>query len=129
MILDTSFLIDVLRGCDTVTEWEQELDERGIGAVTAVSVMELWEGIHLTDATDEERERIHRLLEGLTHAAFDRESAMLAGELSAALTTEGTPIEIEDVMIAAIAQQRNESILTGNPDHFERIEGVEVETY
>lgn len=91
--------------------------------------MELWEGIHLTDATDEERERVQRLLEGLTHAPFDRESAMLAGERSATLTTEGTEIEIEDVMIAAIALNRNEPILTGTPDHFERIEDADVETY
>lgn len=68
MILDTSFLIDVLRGNEAVTEWEAELDERGVGVVTAISVMELWEGIQLTDAADEEREQVHRLLEGLGHA-------------------------------------------------------------
>jgi len=78
MILDTSFLIDVLRGNDAVTEWERELDERGVGVVTAISIMELWEGVHLADATDEER---------------------------------------------------NEPILTGNPDHFERLDDVGVESY
>lgn len=129
MILDTSFLVDVLRGNEAVTEWEEELGERGDGIVTAISVMELWEGIHRTNATEEERQRIRRLLEEVTHAAFDRESAMLAGECSAALLGEGARIEIEDVMIAAIALQRDEPILTGNPDHFERIDGVDVETY
>jgi predicted nucleic acid-binding protein len=54
---------------------------------------------------------------------------MLAGECSANLSADGTPIEIEDVMIAAIARQRNEPILTGNPTHFERIDHIEVETY
>lgn len=129
MILDTSFLIDVLRGNDAITELERELDERDVGVVTALSVMELCEGIHLTDATDAERERVQRLLEGLTHATFDRESAMLAGKYSAKLTDAGARIEIEDVVIAAIARQRNEPILTGNPDHFERLEDVDVETY
>lgn len=129
MILDTSFLVDVLRGNEAVTEWEEELSERGGGVVTAISVMELWEGIHRTDATEEERQRVRRLLEEVTHAEFDHESAMLAGECSAALLSEGARIEIEDVMIAAIALQRHEPLLTGNPDHFERIDSVDVETY
>lgn len=90
MILDTSFLVDVLRGDDAVIEWERELDGGTVGVVTAISVMELWEGIHLTDATDEECERVRELLEGLRFAAFDRGSAMLAGEHGAELTTAGT---------------------------------------
>ena len=129
MILDASFLVDVLRGNEAVSEWEAELSEHSVGVVTAISVMELWEGIHLTDATEEERERVRSLLEEVTHAEFDRESAMLAGECSAALIGEGERIEIEDVMIAAIALQRDEPVLTGNPDHFERVEGMDVKTY
>jgi tRNA(fMet)-specific endonuclease VapC len=66
MILDTSFLIDVLRGNEKVTEWEKKLDERELGVVTSITVMELWEGIHLTEASDSERERVEELLEGLT---------------------------------------------------------------
>lgn len=129
MILDTSFLIDVLRGDESVTSWEGELDDRGAGTVTAISVMELWEGIHLADASDAERDRVGRLLHGLTHAAFDQDSAMAAGEINATLVKDGSPIDTEDVMIAAIARTLNEPVLTRNPDHFDRIDGLETETY
>lgn len=38
-------------------------------------------------------------------------------------------MDIEDVMIAAVALERDDAVLTGDPDHFERIEGLAVETY
>lgn len=129
MILDTSFIIDVLRGNDSVADRERELDDRGGSIVTSVSVMELWEGIHLADATDAERARVGRLLQGLTHADFDHDSAVAAGEINATLVENGSPIDIEDVMIAAIARTLDEPVLTGNPGHFEQISGLTTETY
>jgi len=45
------------------------------------------------------------------------------------LQLDGTPIEIEDVMIAATALGRNEAVLTGYLSHFQRIEGLTVEGY
>jgi len=38
-------------------------------------------------------------------------------------------IDIEDIMIAAIAIVNGEKILTRNSKHFKRIEGLEVEEY
>lgn len=54
---------------------------------------------------------------------------MLAGEIDAALKERGERIDVEDAMIGAIAVNRNEAALTRNASHFERIEGVAVETY
>lgn len=129
MILDTSFLIDVLRGEEATREWEATLDEAGVGVVTAISVMELWEGIHLADATEAERDAVERLITGLHHADFDRPAATWAGETNAALTREGRRAEVEDVMIGAIARQRDEPVLTRNVEDFERLPGVSVERY
>lgn len=108
MILDTTFLLDVLRGDDAVREWERRIDERGIGVVTAISTMERWEGIHLVDASAGERDRLRELLDGLFEAPFDRDAALRAGELSADLTDRGEQIDVEDVMIGAIALERAE---------------------
>lgn len=129
MILDTSVLIDVLRGEEAVSEWETKLDESGTAAVTPISIMELWEGVHRSSATETERDRVETLLTGLTEVHFDRSSAMRAGKLSADLSAHGQPIEVEDIMISAIALENDESVLTGNPEHFERISGLPVETY
>lgn len=129
MILDTSFLIDVLSGEEAVKEWEAELSESSQGTITSISVMELWEGVSLADANESERDRVQELLDGLNHAAFDHEGALLAGELNAKLAEKGTPIETADVMIAAIALDRDEPVLTRNEDHFDRVEELTVESY
>lgn len=129
MILDTSFLVDVLRGAESVADLERELDERGTATVTSVTIMELTEGARSSDASDEERERVTELLDGLNQADFDAESAFLAGELNAELIRAGERIDVEDVMIGAIARTRDEPVLTRNEDHFDRIPELDVRTY
>lgn len=129
MILDTTFLVDVLRGDPAVETWEAELSESGAVAVTPVTVMELWEGVHRAETTETERERVGELLDGLAEAPFDTASAKRAGAVNASLADSGTPIDVEDVMIAAIALERDEAVLTRNGSHFGRVDGLTVETY
>lgn len=38
-------------------------------------------------------------------------------------------IDLEDIMIAAIAITNNEKLITRNEKHFRRIKGLEVEGY
>lgn len=130
MIVDTTFLIDILRGSEKVSEWEKKFDEgKEEPMVSAISVMELWEGALRSDRTDEELEKIERLLRGLTSIDFDSEMGKLSGELRASLIEEGRPIDVEDIMICASAMKSNQKILTRNLEHFERIEGLELKTY
>ncbi|XGI82776.1 PIN domain-containing protein [Halorutilales archaeon Cl-col2-1] len=129
MILDTTFLIDVLDGKEEAREAEEVLDKRGSAHVTPVSVMELLEGAYLSDTTDEEIEAVRTLLEGLNHYSFDTEDGIAAGKISADLIQKGERVGIEDTMIGAVALNENEKVLTRNVSDFERIEGVEVESY
>ena len=129
MILDTSFLVDVLRGEDTVEEAVRTVDERGTAQVSAVTVMELWEGIHLAESSERERTVVTNLLTDLRELPFDRECATTAGELNARLQRDGAPIEDADVMIAATALVHDVPIVTANVDHFERLDGLEILTY
>ncbi len=43
--------------------------------------------------------------------------------------TSGEPIDIGDATIGATAVVCDEPVVTGNPDHFERISGIEVVSY
>lgn len=129
MILDTSFLIDVLRGSLDVKQLVDDLESRGALGVSSVTVMELWEGIHQSDSSAHERQAVEQLLTGLVEVPFDRECAMKAGELHAQLADEGNSIETADVMIAATGLVRDEAVVTRNVEHFERIAGLELETY
>lgn len=129
MILDTSFLIDTLRGENTVEEAVRTVDERGTAQVSSITVMELWEGIHLADSSDRERTVVKNLLSDVRELPFDRECATTAGEINAKLQRGGAPIEDADVMIAATALVHDVPIVTNNADHFERIDDLEILTY
>lgn len=129
MILDSTFLIDVLRGSESVAERIEELDSRGTPFVSSVTVMELWEGIHLADASDDERTAVKGLLTEIDEIAFDRECAMRAGKINAELVADGERIDETDVMIAATALVNDQPVVTRNVDHFERIDGLNVATY
>lgn len=129
MILDTSFLIDTLRGRETVEEAVRTVDERGTAHVSSVTVMELWEGVHLADSSDRERAVVKNLLRDLRELPFDRECATTAGELNATLRRDGAPIEEADVMIAATALVHDVPIVTNNAERFERIDDLEILTY
>jgi len=129
MILDTSVLIDILRGEDLVTPWEEKLDETGAASITPITVMELWEGIHRASATRSERDDVETLLTEIDEVPFDTPAAVRAGEISATLLDGGNRIDVEDIMIGAIAVERDETVLTGNPKHFDRIPDLTVESY
>lgn len=129
MILDTSFLVDVLRGEETVQDAVRSIDEGGTAQVSPVTVMELWEGIHLVDSSDRERGVVKNLLGDVRELPFDRECATTAGEINATLRQNDAPIDDADVMIAATALVNDVPVVTDNLDHFERIDGLEIRTY
>lgn len=130
MILDTSFVIDLLRGEEDIEDWIDKFDSNEeIPILNPITAMELWEGAHLSNQTEEELEKIRDLLEGLTPEDFNIEDGKLSGEINADLTKKGKTIDLEDAMIAAIALNAKQPILTRNPEHFERVDGTEVETY
>lgn len=129
MILDTTFLIDVLRGREDVTARVEELDARGTPGVSSVTAMEIWEGIQLSDASDDESAAVESLLTEIDEFPFDRDCAMAAGEINATLQRKGKPVDETDVMIAATGLVYDRPIVTRNVDHFERISDIDVVTY
>jgi tRNA(fMet)-specific endonuclease VapC len=126
MILDSTFLVDVLRGEEDVADLVRDLDATGTAFVSAVTVMDLAEGIRLTDAAADERTAVEELLTDINELPCDRECAMLAGRLSADLLSGGGRIDETDAMIGATARVYDYPVVTRNVDHFERIDGLEI---
>lgn len=129
MILDSTFLVDLLRGREGVADRIEELDARGAPAVSSITVMELWEGIRLADASEAERAAVDDLLTDIDEFAFDRECAMTAGSINAELISAGERIDETDVMIAATALVYDRPVVTRNVDHFERVPDLDVVSY
>lgn len=131
MLLDSTFLIDILRKTDDKTlHRAEELDESAeTKTVSAVSVLELWRGALRSIRREEEKQRVNNLLLTVHVFPFTEIIAKKAAEIEALLLAQGEIIDLEDIMIAATALVHREHILTRNDNHFKRIKNLSVETY
>jgi len=97
---------------------------------TAITVGELYYGVHKSPRPDYYRERLERLVwPRVQILPFDREAAEVYGELRAELERQGKPLADADLMIAAIALAHGLTLVTGNVRHFARIADLKVENW
>jgi predicted nucleic acid-binding protein len=121
LLLDTTVLIDALRGRAAA---ERLRGMRGKGAppyVCAINVEEVWRG-----ARPEEAEAIGRLLGALRIAPLGRAEGERAGRWRAQFAASGTTLGQADCLIAAAAAGVGARLATGNPRDFPMSE-IEVE--
>ena len=127
--LETSFLIDLLRGKQEIHALKDELDMTETTlTVAAPSIMELWSGAMLAKVSAAEKEKINALITSLEVIPLDESGAKEAGEIEADLVRRGLSIETEDVMIAGIARVRGEKVVTRD-EHYARIPGLKIIKY
>ena len=130
MIADTSFLIDIMKSDKEAIKKAEEIENKGSTiAVTSISIFELFVGVTLSIKQDRERNKINRILKGLSIISFDEDSAIEAGKIFAQKRKNGMLIDPEDSMIAGICSKRNEILITRNIKHFNDIEGLRIESY
>ena len=129
MILDTTFLVDILRGNRDTIPALKKIDESGSGnQVAATTVQEIIRGSHLSRST-KEQEKVASMMSKLTVIPFDERAARIAGFLQADLDMQGEPIDVQDVQIAAVALSNDVAVMTRNAKHFSRIKGLKIQTY
>lgn len=112
-VLDTTVLIDFLRGRPVVN---RVLALRGTGdspATTAVNVEEIVRGLRHTEA-----EAARRLFAGLLVLPIDAETAWLAGTWRRSYAERGVTLHQADCLIAAAAVRHHAPLATGNPQDF-----------
>ena len=130
MILDTTVLIDLMHGEHAAEEKIKSLIEQGIPlAVTTINIFELFSGVAQCSKPALERERINRVLSDQVRWQLDEASAERGGLVHGELAKHGLEIDPEDAMIAGIALQRREPVLTRNVKDFSRVAGLKVESY
>ena len=128
--LDTSFIIDILRGDESAITLKEELEKTSEGITIATpTIIELIRGLNSVNVRKDEKDTIHHFVRNVPSLSLDKESALISGNIDLDLTTKGEKIQIEDVMIAAIVLSNNEVLLTKNIKHFSRIDGLNVQGY
>lgn len=127
--LETTFLIDVLRGKKEVLELKDQLDKTETKmSIAAPSVMELWRGALRSAAVEKEKAKINELIASLVMLQLDEESAKQAGEIEAQLLNKGISMGTEDIMIAGIARANGEKLVTRDSD-YAKISGLQLIKY
>ena len=129
MILDTTFVINLIKGrLDAVTKLKEIENNRIQYAITSPTVFELWSGLVSLEKSEKEKQKTISLIKEQIIYFLDDKSAEEAGKIDGTLIKNGKQMEPEDCMIAGIAIKNNHALLTKDP-HFERIEGLKIETY
>lgn len=130
MILDSSFLIDLMDGDEDAVALASHIESLdAVQRVPAQVVYELFVGVGYTETPDTEVAKIQRVVDARPIVETTEEIARLAGRLDGQLRREGDRVAVNDVLIGATARHFDEPVVTGNPDDFEPIPGVEVATY
>lgn len=126
MILDTDFLIDILRKKKKAINLLKELlsSEREL-YITHVNLWELYKGAYKSKNLDNSLSDIIRLINNFSVLEFSVDSAIAFGELDSKLNNIGTPIGVMDTLIASLAIVLNLKVITNNNIHFEKT-GVEL---
>ncbi len=131
MLLDTTFIIDLLRGDNPAAlhraeELDQRFESKGVASIT---IMELWRGALQSNQPDREKRKIAELISSLLAYPFQEMEAKKAAEIEVDLIKRGEMIDLEDIMIAGVAQVHNEPVLTRNLKHFSKIRDISLELY
>lgn len=127
--LDTSFVIDFLKNNKEAVEKEKGFEKSESISLASPTIMELIRGLGTKHSSEEEEEKINEFINSLNVLNLDKKSAILAGKLEIELAKTGNKIGIMDIMIGAIAITNNETLLTRNKKHFDKINGLKIDSY
>ncbi|SDD92383.1 PIN domain-containing protein [Natrinema hispanicum] len=134
MIVDTSFVLDVIDDVEPAVQKAQELETESVPLVIpSVTVLELYIGVGKVANTLEERQKVEAVLDSypvvdMTPSISRRAGRLLGERMADADEGEGPGIGKGDAAIAATALQRDEPVLAGD-SHFGNIPGVTHEGY
>jgi predicted nucleic acid-binding protein len=111
LLLDTSVLIDVLRGSDAASRWLGSL--AGVPSCSELTRAEVLRGVRSA-----ERTRTERLLSSLRWVPVDESVSRRAGELARQYRRSHPGLGIVDFVIAATCQLLEADLATGNVRHY-----------
>ena len=129
-VVDTTFIISLLRNDPRTIETARELNEGG-AATTVINLFEVTYGVYrgMSDIAGR-LEASERVLSNLEVFPLDHRAAVKAAEIADTLDRKGKTIDPFDALIASIALVNGtDCLVTRNVTHFERIQGLRVQEH
>lgn len=127
ILIDADVLIEAERGSFDLEAWLRSRGEEEF-RLAAITMAELWHGVERATGAHRIRrqrylERIFALFEPVGYTAM---TALHHARLWAELEGAGQMIGAHDLILAAIAIERGDSVATFNSRHFSSIKGLKV---
>jgi len=126
-LLDSDWAIQTLNGSSPVFDRVRELEPFGV-AISAVTVAEIYDGVFGAVNPEQDERQLRAFLSGRDVLPSDAEAARMFGRQRRRLRSLGLSIGDMDLLIGATAIHHDLTVLTNNVRHFERIEGIAIES-
>jgi tRNA(fMet)-specific endonuclease VapC len=126
-LLDTDWVVHYLHAHPGIVSRLDALQPQGL-ALSIISLAELYEGVFYSRDPEGDGQDLHDFLRGVTVLGIDATIAILFGRERGRLRAAGMLIGDFDLLIGATAVHHNLTLLTNNRSHFERIDGLRMES-
>ncbi|MCX6653640.1 MAG: type II toxin-antitoxin system VapC family toxin [Candidatus Bathyarchaeota archaeon] len=128
--LDTSFIIALIRRDErALAKLEEYTASETRLTTTPITACELFKGAYKSTRREKELQKVKTTLGFLEMLNFSVEASERYGKLMASEGLHGAPIGDLDAMIASLALTHGEEIVTSNRKHFERVDGLQVNSW
>lgn len=131
-LLDTNVCIGLINGTSSrVRQRYFQATSRGtLPATSSIVAHELWYGVAKSDRVPQNAERLAAFLSSaVVVIEYSEKDAQAAGEIRAALESEGQRIGEYETLIAGQAFSRSLILVTANTREFARVNGLLVEDW
>ena len=127
ILLDTDICIELLRGNFNIIERRQGYDEKV--AISFMTVAELFYGTEKSNNKGKNTNLIEEFFLTVDIIHSDLEILIKFGKLKALFGKAGNILSGADIFIAATAIVKCNMLITGNVNHFKRIEELRIENW
>jgi len=126
-LVDTDWAVHWLHSNERIRQRMKELRGQGL-ALSAVSLAELWEGVHYSRDPLQSEHGLNDFLRRVSFVSVDEETCKLFGKERGRLRAVGKRVADLDLIIGMTARRHDLTLLTNNRRHFENIEGLRTES-
>lgn len=123
-LVDTDYVISYLKGKRKAVELLQKNKEKL--AVSVISLAEILEGIYGQAEQEKRTSELKDFLTGVKLLDIDKNVAEDFARIRARLRKKSEILESLDILISATARTYNLILITGNKQHFGRVEGLKI---
>jgi tRNA(fMet)-specific endonuclease VapC len=129
-LLDTNVAGDLIQKRGNVPDRARDARRRGGHIGICVPVLaELYYGVEFSSSRERNLQRLRRALSGLTIWPFDEAAAAEFGRLRAELRRLGRPMQVIDIMVAAIALRLGNCTVVSADSDLAAVPGLPVESW